>query len=64
MLQQEGRQSVQEINASRVRIRAKLQALVYDILPPTTAMTGYAIGLRKLSANGQFVNDAQTVVSL
>ena len=40
----------------------KLQALVYDILPSTTAVFSYAIGSRKLSANEQF--DAQTVVSL
>ena len=29
----------------------KLQAQVYDILPPTTAISDYAIGLEKLSAN-------------
>ena len=44
---------------------AKLQALVYDILPSTTAVFSYAIGPRKLSANEQFfVSGAQTVVSL
>ena len=32
----------------------KLQALVYDILPSTTAVFSYAIGPRKLSANEQF----------
>ena len=37
----------------------KLQALVYDIFPSTTA-----IGSRKLSANEQFLVGAQTVVSL
>ena len=42
----------------------KLQALVYDILPSTTAVFSYAIGSRKLSANEQFVVGAQTVVSL
>ena len=42
----------------------KLQALVYDILPSTTAVFSYAIGPRKLSANEQFFVDAQTVVSL
>ena len=51
----------------------KLQALVYDILPSTTAVFSYAIGSRKLSANEQglfFVvvvgggGGAQTVVSL
>ena len=43
---------------------SKLQALVYDILPSTTTVFSYAIGLRKLSANEQFLVDAQTVVSL
>ena len=34
---------------------SKLQALVYDILPSTTAVFIYAIGSRKLSANEHFV---------
>ncbi len=42
----------------------KLQALVYDILPSTTAVFSYAIGSRKLSANEQFFVGAQTVVRL
>ena len=42
----------------------KLQALVYDILPSTTAVFSYAIGSRKLSANEQFFVGARTVVSL
>ena len=42
----------------------KLQALVYDILPSTTAVFSYAIGSRKLSANEQFFVSPQTVVSL
>ena len=42
----------------------KLQTLVYDILPSTTAVFSYAIGSRKLSANEQFLVGAQTVVSL
>ena len=51
--------------ASRTDIRGcKLQALVYDILPSTTAVFSYAIGSRKLSANEQFFVGAQTVVSL
>ena len=41
----------------------KLQALVYDILPSTTAVFSYAIGSRKLSANEQFFVGAETVVS-
>ena len=43
---------------------AKLQALVYHILPSTTAVFSYAIGPRKLSANEQFFVGAQTVVGL
>ena len=42
----------------------KLQALVYDILPSTTAVFSYAIGSIKLSANEQFFVRSQTVVSL
>ena len=43
----------------------KLQALVYEILPPTTAVFyGYDIGPRKLSANEKFCVGAQTVVRL
>ena len=37
-----------------VHVGTKLQALVYDILPSTTAVFSYAIGSRKLSANEQF----------
>ena len=48
----------------RVRERDKLEALVYDILPSTTAVFRYVIGSRKLSANEQFFVGAQTVVSL
>ena len=46
------------------KVIPKLQALVYDILPSTTAVFSYAIGSRKLSANEQFFVGAQTVVSL
>ena len=42
----------------------KLQALVYNILPSTTAIFSYATGSRKLLANEQFFVGAQTVVSL
>ena len=45
-------------------IPPKLQALVYDILPSTTAVFSYAIGSWKLSANEQFFVGAQTVGSL
>ena len=41
-----------------------LQALVYDILPSTTAVFSYAIGSRKLSANEQVFVGAQTEVIL
>ena len=42
----------------RLMVDGKLQALVYDILPSTTAVFSYAIGPRKLSANEQvFVGD-------
>ena len=40
--------------ATTVILAPKLQALVYDILPSTTAVFSYAIGSRKLSANEQF----------
>ena len=43
----------------------KLQVLVYNILPPNTAITDYAIGLEKKeeekSANGQFLVGAQEI---
>ena len=45
-------------------LHPKLQALVYDSLPSTTAVFNYAIGSRKLSANEQFFVGAQTVVRL
>ena len=49
---------------SYVIAERKLQTLVYDILPSTTAVFSYAIGFTKLSANEQFFVVAQTVVSL
>ena len=51
-------------NCTWERGRGKLQALIYDILPSTTAVFSYAIGPRKLSANEQFFVGAQTLVSL
>ena len=48
--------------ASTVLLR--LQALVDDVLPSTTAVFSYSIGSRKLSANEQFFVGAQAVVSL
>ena len=48
----------------RIYPQYKLQALVYDILPSTTAVFNYVIGSWKLSANEQFFVGAQTVVSL
>ena len=51
-----------------VNSRPRVQVLVYDILPSTTAVFSYAIGSRKLSGNEQFFCfvfvGAQTVVSL
>ena len=57
-----------------MNLAAEFQALVYDILPSTTAVFSYTIGSRKLSANEQFFfffwcfvvvgGGAQTVVSL
>ena len=44
---------------SRVTITIKLHTLVYDILPPSTVILDYVIGLENLSANGQFFVDAQ-----
>ena len=49
--------------ATRHMIRFKLQALVDVILPPTTAVIGYALGLERLSANEQFFVEAQMAVS-
>ena len=51
-------------NWKDLRVGLKLQAPVYDTLPPTTAIVDYTVGLEKLSANEQFFNDAQTAVSL
>ena len=42
----------------------KLQPLVYDIIPPTTAIIDCAIGLETLSANEQFFVGDQMAVSL
>ena len=42
----------------------KLQALVCDSLPSTTAIADHTIGLEKLSADGQFVLGAQKALSL
>ena len=54
--------------APPVKVNVKLQALVYNIFPSTTAVFSYATGSRKLSANEQFFVfvflGAQTVVSL
>ena len=46
------------------KVQSKLQVLVYDIFPSTTAVFSYVIGSWKLSANEQFFVGAQTVVSL
>ena len=48
----------------RACVCVRLQALVYGILPSTTAVFSYTLGPRKLSAYEQFFVGAQTVVSL
>ena len=45
-----------------VTVCGKLQALVYDILPSTTAVFSFVIGSCKLSANEQLFVGVQTVV--
>ena len=47
-------------SCAEIKSAPKLQALVYDILPLTTAVFSYAIGSRKLSANEQFFVGAET----
>ena len=42
----------------------QLQALLYNIPPPTTALTDYTMGLRKWAANGHFSVGAQMEISL
>ena len=51
---------------TRLRIPHKLQASVYDILPPTTAIIGYAMGLRNWQLTDFFLSSvgAQIAVSL
>ena len=44
----------EEASNARHTLRAKLKALIYDILPSTTAVFSYATGSRKLSANEHF----------
>ena len=60
----QGPPSLTSLEQTIVSDEPKLQALVYDILPSTTAVFSYTIGSRKLSANDQFFVGAQTVVSL
>ena len=56
-----GSQSVSKIVLTGPKLQA---ALVYDILPPNTAVTDYAIGIENLSANRQFFVGVQMAVSL
>ena len=46
--------TVLPVNAATDVHHTKLQALVYNILPPTAAITDYATGLEKLQANEVF----------
>ena len=65
MVSVDGKQHVYKKGVIQVVIVwCKLQAMVYDILPSTTAVFSYAIGSRKLSANEQFFVGAQSVASL
>jgi len=50
--------------AFTILLVSRLQALVYDILPSTSAVFSYSIGSRKLSVNEQFFVGARTVISL
>ena len=59
-----GQQGKQGEELMKTRVKTKLQALVYNILPSTTAVFSYATGSRKLSANKQFFVGAQKVVIL
>ena len=52
------------LRGTGVKGLARLQALVYNILPSTIAVFSYTMWSRKLSANKQFFVVAQTVVSL
>ena len=45
-------------------VNTKLLMLVYDTLPPTTAITDYAIRLEGLLVHGQIFADAQMAVGL
>ena len=60
-----GRESDLTVTHARtvVVFDTKLQALVYDTLPPTTAIVGYAIGLEKLCQLTNSFDDSQTAVS-
>ena len=46
------------------RIYTELLTLDYDIPPPTTAITSYAVGLKQLTANGQDFVGSQIAGSL
>ena len=43
-----------KVHLQQVMLQLKLQPLVYDSLPPTPAITDFAIGRGKLSGNGHF----------
>ena len=48
----------------KARVGIQLQALDWDIFAPTNTITGYTIGLEKLSAYGYFFVGAEMAVSL
>ena len=53
------RKGLGRIPLPAVTAACKLQALIY-VLPQSTAITGYAIALEKLSAKGQFIVGVST----
>ena len=53
-----------EAEKTQSKLVTKLQALVNHILPPSTAIIGYAISLHRLSVSWQVFIGAQMTVSL
>ena len=51
-------------HSKKMELWTRSLAAVCDSPPPSTVITDYAIGLEKLSANGQFFAGAQMAVNL
>ena len=47
-----------------VDVKHHVYLVTYDTLPPATAISDYAIGLEKLSANEQFFVGAEMTATL